>query len=249
MFHNGFDLNIKGNNILFMNWIYYFGNFFWNKVFYSQFIESFVHMIRFKDQFSVDAFYDVTKTLLDSVDEKSVLEPVMESRKHIKEILDAVDKYTIDITFSAFLVLCDRWYKFFESPVDVKLDTSKQIDHYNDYLEHTRKIVARSENKIEIGYDERTITFPPQIGRMEMVDSKHEFGVQCADLIASSLTFMYNNSSGKFAPFARQIMESKLMQLSNAYVLWPSDNESLEALSKRDTNGINPNDFLADFFS
>lgn len=249
MFHNGFDLNIQGNNILFMNWIFYFGNFFWDKELYDQFTGSFVQMIRVKDQLSIDTFYNTVEKLLDSVEEKTVLEPVIESRKYIEEILESADKYTIDVTFSAFLVLCDRWYKLYGTPLDVKLDTSKQIDHYADYLEHTRKIAAASANKVEIGYDERTLTFPPQITKLEMVDSKHEFGVQCADLIASSLTFMYNNPTGKFAPFAREIMESKLLQLSNAHVLWPSDNESLAALSKRDAEGINPNDFLADLFS
>lgn len=249
MHHKGHDINRQGGNILYMNYLFYFGNFFWKKDLYTILLESFVEMIRTKSEESIGRFYDAVKKLLDSVEEKSILQPIAESRKYIDEILDSVDKYTIDVTLSTFLVLCDRWYKFYKESVDVKLDNSKQINHYSDYLNHTRELTARGEARIEIGYDERKITFPPQIADLQMVDSKDEFGVQCADLIASAISFMYNNESGSFAPFSNEIQKSNLLQLTNACIIWPSDSESLIALRTADPRGINPNDFLAGYFS
>lgn len=249
MHYRGFDIYVKGNNLFYMNYLFYFGNFFWNKEQYDNLLKQFVEMIRSKSQETIKNFYATVAALLDLVHEKSVLAPVAESRKYIDEILSSVDKYTIDVTFSAFLVLCDRWYKNYKAPVNVKFDASKQIDHYSDYLEHTRKLAASGVAAREIGYDERVITFPPQIASMQSVDSKDELGVQCADLIGSAITFMYNYENGKHAAFVKEIQNSKLLQLSNAYVLWPSDVESLSAFRSFDPNGINPNDFLAEYFS
>ncbi|MEL1252168.1 DUF3800 domain-containing protein [Flavobacterium sp. DGU38] len=249
MHHRGHDIYVKANNIFYMNYLFYFGNFFWDGELYMDLIKYFVEMIRTKTQESIESFYETVAKLLDSVEEKSVLEPVLESRKYIDEILDSTDKYTIDVTFSTFLVLCDRWYKFHNSPIDVKLDVSKQISHYSDYLDHTRQLAESGADKTQIGYDERVTIFPPQIGDLQMVDSKDEFGVQCADLIASAITFMYNNEEGNNAPFAKEIQKTKLLDLSNAFVIWPSDSESLNAMRSLDQGGINPNDFLAEYFS
>jgi hypothetical protein len=89
------------------------------------------------------------------------------------------------------------------------------------------------------------MTFPPQIDSLKLVDSKHEFGVQCADLIASAIAFMYNNETGRFAPFSKQIKQSKLLALTNNNTLWPTDDVSAEALDMTEGEGINPVDFLA----
>lgn len=245
MFERGFDLYVGGRNIAYANWIFYFGNFFWDKTLYNKLVEEFVNMIRTKSKDSISKFYSISKELFNSIKEKSVLEPVLESQKHIDEIMDSIDKYSIDVTFSTFLVLCNQWYKKTKHKINVKLDTSKQIEHYKHYLDHTNKIAEISPEVIEIGYDSRKITFPPQIHSIEMVESKNEFGVQCADLIASAISFMYNNETGKFAKFSKEIQESKLLQLSNAHVIWPTDDVSPKALGMDEGKGINPIDFMA----
>lgn len=244
MFENGFDLYRHGKNIAYANWIYYFGNFFWDKTLYQDLIEKFVNMVRVKNVEAVNSFYIIASKLLDSVKEKSVVKPIVDSERYITKIMESIDKYSIDVTFSTFLVLCDKWYKKSKNKIDVKMDTSKQIEHYKHYIDHTEKIAKMSPEVIEIGYDIRKITFPPQINSLEMVDSKNEFGVQCADLIASAISFMYNNENGKFAKFSKEIQESKLLQLSNANVLWPTHDVSPKALGMEDGKGINPIDFM-----
>lgn len=249
MHEKGYDLYKYGRHIAYSNWIFYFGNFFWDKSLYNKLIEEFISMIRNKTEESINKFYVTATNLYKSVEEKSIVKPIVESKKHINQIMESIDKYSIDTTFSTFLVLCDKWYKQTKNKIDVRLDTSKQIDHYKNYLEHTMKIAERTPETIEIGYDNRKITFPPQIKSIEIVDSKNDFGVQCADLIASSITFMYNNEKGKHAPFSKKIQESKLLQLSNANVIWPTSEVSPEALGMSEGKGINPVDFMTDFFN
>lgn len=249
VFHyNGYDLYLHGRHIAYTNWIFYFGNFYWNKHLFKIFIEAFVAMIRNKDGQSINNFYTITEELYLQINEKEILEPVRRSRIHIDEILGAVDQFSIDVTFSTFLVLCDKWAKQIGNKIDVRFDQSKQIEHYNRYIEKTLELIPKTEKTIEIGYDNRTMSFPHQIASVELVNSQDEIGVQCADLIASSLAFAYNNEEGKMERFSKQIKEGKLFQLSNAQSLWPTDDVSPKALGLEKGEGINPLDFLVQNF-
>ena len=246
MYNNGYDLYQNGKNIAYANWIYIFGNHIWDKTLYNKFINDFVSMIRAKSVESINTFYLTANELLDSIEEKSVLLLIIESHKYIEEILSSIDKYSIDVTLSTFLVLCDLWYKSLKLKLDVRFDESKQIRHYNDYLQHSMALAAEDPELKEIGYDIRKMTFPPQINSLELIDSQNDFGVQCADLIASAIAFMYNNENGRQAPFSKLIQQSKLLDLSNFHTIWPTDNVSPEALGMTNNDGVNPLDFLAD---
>jgi hypothetical protein len=247
--HKGYDLYLQGRHIAYMNWIFYFGKFFWNKYLFNIFLNAFIEMVRKKDAASINNFYTITEELYSQIDEKTVLEPVRKSRCHIEEVLKSVDKFSMDVTFSTFLVLCDLWAKKLGNKIDVRFDQSKQIEHYNKYIEETLKLVSKTKEPIEIGYDNRTMSFPHQISSVELVKSTDEMGVQCADLIASSLAFAYNNEEGKMEKFSKQIKESKLFQLSNAQRIWPSDDVSSKALGLEKDEGINSLDFLVRNFS
>jgi len=242
--HKGYDLYIHGRHIAYTNWLFYFGNFYWNKSLFKKFLQSFVAMIRSKEQGDIDNFYVLADELYDQIKEKNILKPIRESKKHIDEIMAIIDKYSIDVTFSTFLVLCDKWSKQLNSKIDVRFDKSKQLEHYNQYVEKTLEL-SSIDSKVEIGYDNRKMTFPHQINSVKLVDSVDEFGVQCADLIASAVAFAYNNEEGRYQRFSKQIKDSKLFKLSNAQCIWPTDDVSPEALGMTEGEGINPLDFLA----
>ncbi|GAA3555853.1 DUF3800 domain-containing protein [Snuella lapsa] len=244
-YHKGYDLYLQGRHIAYTNWLFYFGNFYWNKQLFKIFLESFVVMIRTKEQADINNFYTLANELYNQIEEKLILKPIIESKKHIDEVMTAIDKFSIDVTFSTFLVLSDKWSKFLKERIEVRFDQSKQLEHYNKYIEETLKLQEADAKTIEIGFDNRTMTFPHQINSVKLVDSTDEFGVQCADLIASALAFAYNNEDGKFQKFSNQIKESKLFQLSNAHSIWPIDDVSPEALGLTEGKGINPLDFLA----
>lgn len=246
--HKGYDIYLQGRHIAYTNWLFYFGNFYWNKHLFQKFLESFVAMVRTKDQAAINNFYTLTEELYNQIDEKDILKPVKESKEHIDEIMAAIDRYSIDVTFSTFLVLCDKWSKQLNEKIDVRFDQSKQLEHYNQYIEKTLELTNLNKTAIEIGYDNRKMTFPHQINSVELVDSLEEFGVQCADLIASAVAFAYNNEEGRSQRFSKQIKGSKLFKLSNAQCIWPTDDVSPEALGMTEGKGINPLDFLATNF-
>ena len=83
---NGFDLYKHGKHIAFSNWIYYFGNFFWNKNLYNDLIENFVLMIRNKSKESITQFYLTANELYNSVKEKQIIKPIIESEKQIDSV-------------------------------------------------------------------------------------------------------------------------------------------------------------------
>jgi hypothetical protein len=246
--HKGYDIYLHGRHIAYANFLFYFGNFHWDKSFFKIFLQSFVDMIRTKDLVDINNFYTLAEELYSNIDEKQILKPIIESKKHIEDVMRVIDKYSIDVTFSTFLVLCDKWHKQINDKIDIRFDQSKQLEHYNKYVEKMLELASANKSTVEIGYDNRTMIFPHQINSVELVDSKEVFGVQCADLIASALSFAYNNEKGKFQKFSEQIKDSKLFKLSNAHCIWPTDDVSPEALGMTEGKGINPLDFLTTNF-
>ena len=50
-----------------------------------------------------------------------------------------------------------------------------------------------------------SIFFPLPINSLSMVDSKINFGVQLADLIASSISFIWNDTTVKYKKFQEEL--------------------------------------------
>lgn len=243
----GTDIYKYGVNIQWTNFIFYFGNFFWDKSTYDEFLNNFIIMFRKKDEESIENFYKSTERLLNTIDEeyKKLLFPIIASKNKIKGILNNSDKFTIDVTFSCFLVLCNHWYKILNEKFDVIFDNSKQIEHYNDYIEFVKGLNIPIQ---EIGYGSRKMTFPAQINSVKLIDSKSELNIQISDIIASSLSFMYNNKNPKQIDFVTQIQNSKILKLENVNMMWPSPNVSPKELNMEDPSGTNILDFLAEQF-
>lgn len=63
-----------------------------------------------------------------------------------------------------------------------------------------------------------------------VIDALYPMG----SLIASTIS-KYNNETGKFAKFSKDIQESKLLHLSNSHVIWPTGDVSSKALKERPT--------------
>lgn len=247
LYNHDVDIYKYGLNIQWINYIFYFGNFFWDKNKYRDLLNDFVSMMRIKDQDSINVFYNTAKKLLDDIDEeyKKLLKPLVASEKIIDNILSNVDKFTIDVTFSCFLVLCNNWYKNLNEKFDVICDNSKQIEHYSDYIEFVKNLKIPIQ---EVGYGSRKMTFPTQINEVKLKDSEQEINIQISDIFASSLAFMYNNKNSKQEPFVKKIQESKLLGLENFNTMWPSSDITPEDLDMEDASGISVVDFLASQF-
>lgn len=244
LFDNEIDIYKYGENIAATNFIFHFGNFFWDKELYKQMLTTFIKMIRSKEKNDIDNFYQVVQKLYDSelTQEKALVNLILLSKEQIQYVLENVNKFTIDVTLSSFFVLCDLWFKKTHLKLDIIQDNSKQIESQNEFIEFSKNIDIKPT---EIGFGSRKLVFPTQINSLELVDSKEFSGVQISDLIASSLAFMYNNRNPKQEKFVKQIQESKLLQLSNYHTIWPTNEVTPEELNMETGQGINILDFLA----
>jgi hypothetical protein len=156
--------------------------------------------------------------------------------------LSHVDKFALDVTLSDFYVICDRWYKRVGKKLIIFQDSSKQIDHYREHIEFTTKLQMKIQ---EVGFDSRTMTYPTQIESLQMNSSENIKGIQISDLIASSIAFMYNNKNAKHFKFVEQIQNSRLLNLSNYFTVWPNQQITPKELRMGKGNAQNPLDFLA----
>jgi len=246
-YEKGLDLYKFGLNIQYTNFIFYFGNFFWNKALYNEMITNFISMFRKRDSDSINKFYKTVEELIETVDDEylGLLYPIRESKPQILRILENSDKFTIDVTFSCFLVLCDRWYKVLGEKFDVIFDNSKQIEHYSEYIEFVRNLKVEIQ---EVGFDSRKMTYPAQINSVQLTDSKSEVNIQISDIIASAIGFMYNNKNNRHTEFVKKIQESKILNLENANMIWPTTEVTPEELNMQNGEGNNVLDFLAEQF-
>lgn len=240
------DIYKYGLNIQITNLIFHFGNAFWNKELYENLLKNFIKMFRVKDDDSKKEFYKAANKLYESVEDeyKKLLLPIIDSEEIIDDILKNSDKFTIDLTLSCFMVLCDNWYKKIKLKFDVTFDNSKQMEHYKHYVEFLKNMNIHVQ---EIGYGSRKMTFPAQINEFRLTDSSSEINIQIADILASAIAFMYNNKNSKHESFVKQIKNSKLVNLNNTNMIWHTSKISSKDLKMEDASGENILDFLANY--
>lgn len=241
------DIYKNGDNIYLTNYLYFYGNNIWNKVLYQTFLTSFVAMFRLKTEDSIEEFYEsVYQLCITEKKGKEILIWIISSKIYAESILERVDKFTLDITYSALLVLSSSWHDEVNQNIDVIFDNSKQITHYIDEINYLREMDIPSQ---KVGFNSRKMTYPLPIDSLSLVDSKNHKAVQISDLIASAIGFYFNNKNEKQKKFVNEIGESKLLNLENFFTLLPLTPSELtpEALGLSNPEGINVLDFLADY--
>ena len=247
-YDEGLDIYKNGYNITITNYIYHFGvGNIWDKDLFESFLTAFMLIMRTKTPESIEAFYGLARKLYDSpkTREKTLIAPILKSREQIDEILSHVDKFALDVTLSGFYVICDRWYKRTGKKLTIFHDNSKQIEHFRSHIDFTTNLQMEAQ---QIGFDSRTMTYPTQIESLQLTSSENIQGIQISDLIASSIAFMYNNKNEKQAKFVKQIQNSRLLDLSNYFTVWPNQMITPKDLGMDKGKGQNPLDFLAHQF-
>ncbi len=244
LYHRGIDIYKGGTNIAFSNILFFAGQLE-HKILYRKMLESFITMVRTKNENSINKFYKIVNQLSKNITttyEFFLFDLILESKNYISGIINSFDKYTIDVTLSSFLVICELWHAKLNSKISVLFDNSKQIEYYLDYIEFMKN---HNSERIKYGYGDRKMTFPTQISNLKLVDSNVQKSIQITDLIASSLGFMFNNKSEKLNDFVKEIQNSKLRHLTNCHTIWFANEVSLRELGMENTDGSNPLDFLA----
>lgn len=247
-----YDLNVDiykyGMNIGLANSLYTFCNISWNKELVDEMLSNFVKMIKTKSEDSVQDFYSTLKKLYPTVkkEQQQILTPILASEFQIESILSSVFKYTIDLTYPAFSVLCDWWYRELGSKFEVMHDNSKQIDYWQELIKFTSNQEFMEER--EVGYDSRKMIYPLKINELKLVDSKEHRQIQIADLVASSVAFVLKNlREGKNDELTNKLIQTKMFNMEH-HAIAPSNKISPEELEMERGEGENPLDYLAEMF-
>jgi hypothetical protein len=247
-FHQrGLDLYKKGLNISYSNTIYYLGKHQWDKELYERFLVNFQKMIRDTSKESTESFYRCAHLLSDSLDgyQKEILEPVLESELYIDSILGSIRKYSIDLTLPSITLLANWWYKETAESLEIIHDDSKQVEFWKNFIFYLSKMLGNE--KVEVGYDYRKMTYPLSIDSVTMECSKSVIQIQLSDLIASSFAYCVkriNVDKVLDDEFANEILKSRLGEIDTHPVM-PTNKITPEQLKTQDDRGINPLDYLA----
>lgn len=203
--------------------------------------KGFEAMMRQQTQEAVEDFFETVNILytMSSDGFRDILSWMLPSQDMLEMVLTEDKKYCLDITLSSLLVLTDHWHKKLNSKIDIITDNSKQLYANRNLIDQLLAI----DGYQSVGYDTRKATFPPQINHIEFVDSKTNYGVQIADLVASMAAFSYTGTKG-LEKFQEEIKSSKLFQIP-CYPLMPASAEYL--MQEVDiSNDSDPLDFIVE---
>jgi hypothetical protein len=241
----GIDIYKNIIQLTLANMIYYFGKNSWDRGKYERFLSAFVSFIRSKEKesfLSFGAAIDELRQVMSKEEIEVLIFPLLQPKTYLDEVRSAPNKYSLDFTLSLFLIHCDKWYKSTGNKLSVQFDNSKQIEYHKKHIEWVKSFNCPTT---DVGYGEKTMTFPSQIESLDLVNSENYLSVQCSDILASTIAFYYNNTNKKREIFRKQIRESKLFKLKNYYNIWPSV-ECL-SVSNKASNGLNIIDFIMKF--
>jgi len=238
IFHE--DLYKRRKNILAANCLYFFGENHIDKNAINEFKISFMTMMREQSKRSIIAFYDnVRKLKAKSIDELNEFLFLIELSESILEyVLVEDNKYCLDTTFTSLISLTNHWYNKFQTKLEIIADNSKSLTAQELLINKFSNI----KEECFVGYDTRKHTYPLPIHRFKMVDSKDSFGVQVADMIASAVTFRWNEPTKKYQKFHDEIAELDFFNLP-CYPICPTSYEELSQPID-DSDDIDPLDFL-----
>lgn len=236
-----------GLNIAFAQSLYLQAQLFQSKLQYTDLLVRFQKMIRNKDSDSIDLFYIKAKEIFNNIKdegEKNFFLPILISKNYIEEILESINKFSIDLALPSLTILSDVWYKKENVRIKIIHDDSKQVEFWKEYIIFMSKYI--SQEKIDVGFDDRKMTFPLQIDSIEMVDSKHHIQIQLSDLIGSSFAYYAKNiilAKNEEDKLAKIISKTRLAELE-VHPLQPDLSIFDKEFKKRESD-INPLDYLA----
>ena len=219
------DLYKKRGNIILANCLYAFCKNHPNQDFVRDFLYSFENMMRKQTEESIDEFY-LNVEILSSVSDESlrdILHHISLSRNILDDVLIEDNKYCLDTTVTSLLCMVNHWFKKLGTELNIVTDDSKQIKAGLDMIERLSKIASTQQF---VGYDTRKHIFPLPINSISMVDSNSNFGVQLADLIASSISFVWSDITSKYSKFQDKLKSLSFFKLKG-YPIQPATTEFL----------------------
>lgn len=242
VFHFMLGENLYKNrgNIIMANCLYTFAENYEDKTLLNLFKTSFVSMMRKQTKDSIEEFYGFVASMKEKTADgfENILSFIELSKNILEHVLIEDKAYCLDTTITSLGVLVNHWYNRLNQKLDIITDDSKQINTNKDLI---RKLCEIKEENI-VGYDTRKNIFPLPINNLSMVASLDSFGVQLADMVASSVAFRWNKTTPKFEKFQDEIKVFDFFKLP-CYPLMPStENDLLKVVDN--SNDIDPIEYL-----
>jgi hypothetical protein len=245
--YDGIDLYERGVNIALANLHFFATPVYCGRDRFDQFIESFVAMIRKKDNASIEQFFYWVRQLHSlCIDEeyRSMLAPFLVAERSIGEILENIDYLTLDPAIPSFFNHCVAWGEQYGAEFDVLHDESKPLYKERDTL---RLFMDKTIPATEIGFDRRKFVFPLKAKSLDFGNSRMFRQLQMADLVASASAYLYSCRANVAMNDFSQALETEA-QLDRFVInaIWPSKDVTPAALETDQEGGINAVDYIAD---
>jgi len=245
---DGMDLYKSGANIAMTNVLFYCTPVYCGTDRTIAMYRSFIGMVQKQDDASISKFYfDAWQVFSASISEKfqSTLAPILATEPHIKDILTGLNSNSLDPAIPCFFSLCDAWGREINDYFDIQHDASKPIFQEKEVLE---ACMSKDIPRSLIGYDSRKIDFPLRANGIVFADSKNDYRLQVADLLAGSFAFWAKG-------LATNCADDNLWDELNALnfdefagrSVWPADPKNMSSLEGfiDDGTGVNAVDFMA----
>lgn len=240
------DIYKGARNLYMANMLYYEAILHPNQELIHRWEKSFVDMVRNFEMEEIEDFYIITLELKTNYETSEIFGNMLDeisSTYTIAETALTDDKYYLDSTLSTFITSVNLWNKKTSAKFDVVFDNSKPMFARIDQI---NKLKDPMLSQTEVGYGITAHTYPLPVLAFRFADSKNEFGLQLADIVASSLNFIYTNKNSKYEKFRNELSSFQLLKSSDWYIM-PSTLEYLER-RRQECYGTSPVDTLANLF-
>lgn len=246
----GGDLYERGANIAMSNMFHFGMPVFCGQANTDRFLQSFVDLIRRKEEEQISAFYDAGKAMVIASTSERFKRDLLyftEPRLFSLWFNDAMDSKALDPAIPALFGHIATWGARRDERFDVVHDSSKPI--LASQATFTDMMALSHEESAFVGYDRRKFRFPLRSTSLSQADSRAYPQLQIADLCAGVINhFNKCNMTGNLDELAIATRDLRRLDWVFDGVI-PSMDVTPEALGTEQAGGINPVESIIEYLS
>lgn len=247
----GIDLYKHGQNLALSNVYYYCLPVYCGEEKTDDMLSKFMKMIKVQDRDSIDSFFDSIEDLKEVCEDenfKSTINRISVTKADIDDILEDVEKSTLDPSIPSLFKHCIEWGKLYPSGYYIKHDDSKPIAEQQELF---NKFMDISKITEVYGYDRRTFELPIKAKSLTFHSSEEYPQLQIADIVASAAAYYVNclkrNDNDDY--LFTELQRIKIDRYFKDMVIWPTTDVTPEEMGTVYTGGINAADGVARFLA
>lgn len=246
-FNRGLDIYKNGQNFALSNLYYFRLPAFCGEEITDKMYEKFLSMIRNQNSESIDEFYiSVDKLKACSSDREfvSAIDRISITKNEINDILEGVEKSTLDPSIPSLIKHCIEWGKLYPNGFYIKHDDSKAITEQQDIF---NKFMDISKITKVYGYDRRSFELPIKARSLTFHSSQEYPQLQIVDIVASSAAYYVNclKRNERDDYLFKELQRIKIDNYFKNMVIWPTIYVTSQELGTVYTGGINAVDGVA----